>query len=179
MRIQSLGWEDPLEEEMATYTSILACEIPWARGVAKSHTNNWAHTHILWSYLGKKFSCRGAPFKVGIPKNSHFHTWLLEKNHVSRIIKKAECRRIAFELWCRRRLLKVPWTARRSNQSILKEINPECSLEGLMLKLKLQYFCHLMRKDPDAGKDWRQEKKGTTEDKMIRWHHRLNGHEFE
>ena len=62
-------------------------------------------------------------------------------------IKKAERRRIdAFELWCWRRLLRVPWTARRSNQSILKEISPECSLEGLMLKLKLQYFCHLMRR---------------------------------
>ena len=62
-------------------------------------------------------------------------------------IKKAECRRIdAFELWCWRRLLRVPWTARRSNQSILKEISPECSLEGLMLKLKLQYFGHLMRR---------------------------------
>ena len=63
----------------------------------------------------------------------------------SRIIKKAECQRTdAFELWCWRRLLRVPWTARRSNQSILKEISPECSLEGLMLKLKLQYFSHLM-----------------------------------
>ena len=62
-------------------------------------------------------------------------------------IKKAECRRIdAFELWCWRRLLRVPWTARRSNQSILKEISPEYSLEGLTLKLKLQYFCHLMRR---------------------------------
>ena len=62
-------------------------------------------------------------------------------------IKKAECRRIdAFELWCWRRLLRVPWTARRSSQSILKEISPECSLEGLMLKLKLQYFGHLMRR---------------------------------
>ena len=63
-------------------------------------------------------------------------------------IKKAErSRRIdAFELWCWRRLLRVPWTARRSNQSILKEVNPGCSLEGLMLKLKLQYFCHLMRR---------------------------------
>ena len=60
-------------------------------------------------------------------------------------IKKAECRRIdTFELWCWRRLLRVPWTARRSNQSILKEISPECSLEGLMLKLKLQYLSHLM-----------------------------------
>ena len=62
-------------------------------------------------------------------------------------IKKAECRRIdAFELWCWRRLLKVPWTARRSNQSILKEISPGCSLKGLMQKLKLQYFGHLMRR---------------------------------
>ena len=60
-------------------------------------------------------------------------------------IKKAECRRMdAFELWCWRRLLRVPWTARRSNQSILKETSPGCSLEGLMLKLKLQYFCHLI-----------------------------------
>ena len=75
-------------------------------------------------------------------------------------IKKAERRRInAFELWCWRRLLRIPWTARRSHQSILKEISPEYSLEGLMLKLKLQYFGHLMQitwltgKDPDAGKD--------------------------
>ena len=65
----------------------------------------------------------------------------------NKTIKKAECRGIdAFELWCWRRLLRVPWTARRSNQSILKEINPEYSLEGLMLKLKLQYFGHLMRR---------------------------------
>ena len=62
-------------------------------------------------------------------------------------LKKVECRRIdAFELWCWRRLLRVPWTARRSNQSILKEISPGCSLEGLMLQLKLQYFGHLMQK---------------------------------
>ena len=68
-------------------------------------------------------------------------------------IKKAECRRIdAFELWCWRRLLRVPWTIRRSNQSILKEISPGCSLEGLMLKLKLQYFGHLMRRADSLGK---------------------------
>ena len=86
-------------------------------------------------------------------------------------IKKAEHWRIgAFELWCWRRLLRVPWTARRSNQSTLKEISPEYSLEGLMLKLKLQYFGYLMGrtdsfgKDSDAGKDWRQEKKGMAED---------------
>ena len=90
----------------------------------------------------------------------------------------------AFELWCWRRLLRVPWTARRSNQSILKEISPEYSLQGLMLKLKVQCFGHLMRswltgKDPDAGKDWRQEEKGMTEDEMVGWHHRFYGHEFE
>ena len=73
----------------------------------------------------------------------------------------------------------------RYNQSILKEISPGCPLEGMMLKLKLQYFGHLMRrvnfigKDCDAGRDWGQEEKGTTEDEMAEWHHRLNGHEFE
>ena len=101
-------------------------------------------------------------------------------------VKKADHQRIdAFELWCWRRLLRVPWTARISNQSILKETSPVCSLEGLMLKLKLQYFGHLMRrvdsleKDPDSGRDWGQEEKGTTEDEMAGWHHRLDGCEFE
>ena len=100
-------------------------------------------------------------------------------------IKKAECQRIdAFELWCWRRLLILPWTAKRSNQSIPKKINPEYSLEGLMLKLKLQYFGSLMQRadsleDSAAGKDWRHGEKGMTEDKMVGWHHWLNGHEFE
>ena len=100
-------------------------------------------------------------------------------------IKKAECWSIdAFELWCWRRLLRIPWTARRSNQSILMEISPEYSLEGLMLKLKLQFWLPdvkslLIGKDPDAGKGWRQEKKGMAEDEMIGWHHQLYGHEFE
>ena len=91
-------------------------------------------------------------------------------------MKKAERQRIdAFGLWCWRRLLRVPWTARRFNQSILKEISLGCSLEGLMLKLKLQYFGYLMQrligKDSDAGMDWGQEEKGTTEDEMAGWHH--------
>ena len=74
-------------------------------------------------------------------------------------IKKAECQRIdAFQLWCWRRLLKVPWTARRSNQSVLREINPEYSLVGLMLNLKLQYFGHLMQKDDSLGKSLMLEK---------------------
>ena len=101
-------------------------------------------------------------------------------------IKKAEYRRIdTFELWCWRRLLRVSWTARRSNQSVLKEINPDYSLEGLMLRLKLLILWPsdvknwLIWKDPDAGKDWRQEEKGVTGDEMVGWHHWLNGHEFE
>jgi len=104
-------------------------------------------------------------------------------------IKKAEHQRIdAFELWCWRRFLRVPWTARRSNQSILKEwlewFSPEYSSEGLMPKLKPVLWPSdaknwLIGKDPDAGKDWRQEEKGPTEDETVEWHHWLDGHEFE
>ena len=92
-------------------------------------------------------------------------------------IKKAECRRIdAFELWCWRRLLRVPWTARRSNKSILKEISPEYSLEGMMLKLM---WTDSLEKTLIAGKNWRQEEKGMTEHEMVGRHHQFNGHEFE
>ena len=101
-------------------------------------------------------------------------------------MKKAEHGRIdAFELWCWRRLLRVPWTARRSNQSILKEIRPEYSLEGLMLKLKLQYFCHLMQRTDSLektlmlGKIEVGRRREWTEDEMVGWRHRLDGHEFE
>ena len=100
-------------------------------------------------------------------------------------VKKAERRRIdAFELWCWRRLLRVPWTAQRSNQSILKEISPGISLEGMMLKLKLQYFGHLMRRVDSLEKTLMlgrigAGKKGKTEDEMVDWHRQLNGHEFE
>ena len=100
-------------------------------------------------------------------------------------IKKAECQRIdPFELWCWRRLLRVPWTARRSNQSILKEISPENSLEGLMLKLKLQYFGHLMRRNDSFEKTLKlgmiegRRRRGR-QDEMVGWHHWLDGHEFE
>ena len=80
--------------------------------------------------------------------------------------------------------MRVPWTARRSIQSILKEISPGISLEGMMLKQKLQYFGHLMGRvdsleKTDAGRDWGQEEKGTTEDEMAGWHHQLDGREFE
>ena len=100
-------------------------------------------------------------------------------------VKKAEHRRIdAFKLWCWRKLLRVPWTARRFNQSILKEISPGCSLEGLMVEAEAPILQPpgaknwLLGKDPDAGKDWGQEEKGTTGNEMVGWHHRLNGHEF-
>ena len=91
----------------------------------------------------------------------------------------------AFELWCWRRLLRVPSRARRSNQSILKEINPEYSLEGLMAKTEAAILwstdvkCWLIWKNPDAGKDWKQKEKWKTEDKIVGWHYWLNGHEFE
>ena len=100
-------------------------------------------------------------------------------------IKKAEHQKTdAFKLWCWRRLLTIPWTARRSNQSILKEINTEYTLEGLILKLKLQNCGHLMQRANSLEKTLmlgkrKQEEKGTTEDEMVGWHHRLKGHEFE
>ena len=103
-------------------------------------------------------------------------------------VKKAERRRIdAFELWCWRRLFRVPWTARRSNHSIQKEINPGISLEGMVLKLKLQYFGHLMRRVNSLEKTLmlggigsrRRRGQGTTEDEMAGWHHGLDGRESE
>ena len=100
-------------------------------------------------------------------------------------VKKAEHRKIdAFELWYWRRLWRIPWTVRRSNQSSLNEISPGCSLEGLMLKLKLQYFGHLMRRVDSLEKTLMlggiggQEKKGMTEDEMAGWHHQLDRHGF-
>ena len=101
-------------------------------------------------------------------------------------IKKTEHWKIdTFKLSCWRRLLKVPWTARRSNQSILKEINPEYSLEGPMMKLKLQYFGHLMRRADSLentlilGKIEGRRRRGRQEDEMVGWHHQLNGDEYE
>ena len=100
-------------------------------------------------------------------------------------IKKAECQRIdAFELWCWRRLLRVSWTTKRSNQSILKESSPEYSLEGLRLKLKLQYFGHLMQRTDSfektlmLGKIEGRRRRGW-QDEMVGWHYWLDGHEFE
>ena len=93
-------------------------------------------------------------------------SWTLKKNWVPKS-------------WCFSIVVPVPRTAKISNQSTLKEINPEYSLEGLILKLKLQYFGHLMQRDDSLGKTLKQEEKGMTEDEMAGWYHRLNGHEFE
>ena len=111
---------------------------------------------------------------------SSSHVWMWELDYKESWAPKNWC----FDLCCWRRLLREPWTERRSNQSILKEISLGYSLQGLLLKLKLQYFGHLMRRadsleKTNPGKDWRQEEKGTTEDKMVGWHHQVNGHEFE
>ena len=121
------------------------------------------------------------PTKVCLVKAIVF--WVVMYGCESWTIKKAKCQRIdGFELWCWRRLLRVLWASRRSNQSILKEINPEYSLGGLMLKLKLQYLGHLMQrtysleKTPMLRKIEGRRRRGR---QMVGWHHRLNGHEFE
>ena len=102
------------------------------------------------------------------------HVWMWELDYKESWALKNGC---FWTVMLERTLFRVPWTAKRSNQSILKEISPGCSLEGLMLKLKFQYFGHLMWRSDSlemshtAGKDWRQEEKGTTEDEMVGWHH--------
>ena len=137
-------------------------------GILQARTLEWVA--ISFSNLDSILKSRDItlPTKVRIVKAMVFPVVIYGCE--SWTIKKAECWRInSFELWCCRRLLRVPWSARRSNQSIWKEISPECSLEGLMLKLKLQYLAPdvkswLIWKDPDARKDWRQEEQETTED---------------
>ena len=122
------------------------------------------------------------PTKVRVVKDMVFPVVMYAYD--SRTNKKAEHIRIdAFELWCWRRLLRVPWTARRSNQSMLKEISPGCSLEGLMLKLKLQNFGHWCEELTHLKRPWCWERlraggEGDTKDGMVGWHHWLNGHEF-
>ena len=145
--IPSLGWEDPLEKGKATHSSILTRRIPWTVSTQRVG-HNWAtYTFFPDSILKRQRHIKSRYItllaKICLVKAVVFPVVMYGLE--SLIIKKAEHWRIdAFELWCWRRLLRVPWTARRSNQSILKEISPGNSLEGLMLKLKLQYFGHLM-----------------------------------
>ena len=170
--VQSLGQEDPLEKEMATHFSTLAWKIPWTEEPGRLQSMGSQRVGHDW-VTSLSLSVKAMIFPVVM---YGCESWT---------IKKAECWRMdAFELYCWRRLLRVPWTARRSNQSILKEISPEYSLEGLMLKLKFQYFGDLMWRtdsfeDPDAGKDWRREEKEMTEDEMVGCHHLFDGHESE
>ena len=125
------------------------------------------------------------PTKVHLVKAMVFPVVMYERE--SWTIKKAECQRIdAFELWCWRRLLRVPWTARRSNQSILKEISPGRSLEGMMLKLKLQYVGHLIQRVDSLEKTLMlggiggRRKRGRQRMRWLDgWHHQLDGREFE
>ena len=144
--------------------------------------NRWGNSGRLYVFLGSKITADGdcsheikrrlllgrkvmtnldSIFKsrdLTLPTKVHLVSYGFSSSHVwmwELTIKKAACRRIdAFELWYWRRLLRVPWTVRRSNQSILKEISPECSLEGLMLKLKLQYSGHLMRRADSFERPW-------------------------
>ena len=132
--------------------------------------------------LDSIFKSRGPlPTKVHLVRAMVFP--VIMYGYESWTIKKAESQRIdACELWCWRRLLRVLWTARRSNQSILKKISAGCSLEGLMLKLKLQYFGHLMRRTDSFEKTLmlgKIEGSRRRERLRMRWHHQLNGHEFE
>ena len=144
------GREDPLEKEMVTHSSILAWRIPWMEKPGRLQSmgsqrvgHNWATSTQLDSILKSRDIILST--KVRLVKAMAFPGVMYGCE--SWTVKKAECQRIdAFELWYWRRLLTVPWTARRFNQSILKEISPGCSLEGLMLKLKLQYFGHLMQR---------------------------------
>ena len=151
--VLSLGQEDPLEKGMAIHSSIIAWRIPWTEEPRGLQSDTTEElTHIHTKwYSFVIWSILIAPWND------------------------------SFELWFWRTSLRAPWTARRSNQSILKEISPEYSLEGLMLKLKLQYFGHLwlIWKDPNAGKDWRWKENRTTEGEMVGWHHWLNAHESE
>ena len=145
---------------------------PWKKSYDQPRQHIEKQRHY---FVSKGPSSQGYGFSNG-------HVWMWELDCEESWVLKNWC---FWTVWCWRRLLRVPWTAKRSNQSIRKEISPGCSLGGMMLKLKLQYFGHLMwrvdslEKDSDAGRDWGQEEKGTTEDDMAGWHHWLDGCEFE
>ena len=144
MWVWSLGWEDPLENGTVTHSIILAWKIPWTKEPSGLQSTELQRVRRDWSNLaGIKYIQRTV-----IYKNSGFTVWVYVYIRIygceSWTRKETEQWIDSFELRCWRRLLTVPWTARRSNQSILKEISHEYSLEGLMLKLKLQYFGLLM-----------------------------------
>ena len=145
---------------------------PWKKSYNKSRQHIKKQRHY---FANKGLSSQSYGFS-----SSHVCMW--ELDHKNGWVPKNWC--FWTVVWCWRRLLRVPWTARRSNQSILKEISPEYSLEGLMLKLKLQYFCNLMRrtdwleKTLMLGRIEGRRRKGR-QDEMVGWYHWFNGHEFE
>ena len=133
-----------------------------------------------WTFVGKVmsllFNILSRLVITFLPRSKHLLiSWLQSPAAVILESKKERQRMNAFELWCWRRLLRVSWTARRSNQSILREISPEYSLEGLMLKLKLRYFGHLMQRTDSFEKTLVlgkiEGRRRTTEDEMVGWHH--------
>ena len=147
--------------------------VPWKESYDQPRQHIKKQRHY---FVNKGLSSQGYGFSYGFPVVMYgCESWT---------IKKAECIRIdAFEPWCWRRLLRVPWTARRSNQSILKEISPGCSLEGMMLKLKLQYFGHVMWRADSFEKTLMLGKIGGRRRRVrqrmrVGWHHWLNRHEF-
>ena len=169
---------------MATHSNTLAWKIPWTEEPGRLQSMGSQRVGHDWATSLHFTRNITLPTKVHLVKAMVFPVVMYGCE--SWTTKKAKHRRInAFELWCWRRLLRVPWTARRSNQSILKEISTEYSLEGLMLKLKTPILwppdvkSWLIWKDTDAGKDWGWEETGMTEDEMVGWHHWHDGHEFE
>ena len=144
---------------------------PWKKSCDQPRQHNKKQRHY---FANKGPSSQSYGF-------SSSHVWMWELDYKESWAPKNWC----FELWCWRRLLRAPWTPRRSEQSILRDISPEFSLEGLILKLETPILWPpdaknwVIGKDPDAGKDWRQEEKQLIEDEMVGWHHWLDGHEFE
>ena len=162
---------DPKSLQTVTEATKLKDIAPWKKSSDK-HSQYITKQRYHFAYKGPYSQSYGF---------SSSHVWMWEV-----VPKKADCQNIdAFERWSWRRLLRVHWTARSSNQSILREINPEYSLEGLMPKAEAPILwlpdvsSQLPGKHPDAGKIWGQEEKEVTEDKMVGWHHWLNGHKFE
>ena len=172
--VRFLDREDLLEKGKATHSSILAWRIPWTIQ-SMGFQRVWATFTAPWKEgYDKPRQCiknQRHHFANKCPYNQSYgfssgHVRMWQLDH-----KEAEHQRIdALELWCWRRLLRVPWTARRSNQSILKDVNPEYSLEGLMLKLKLQYFGHLMWRADSLEKTLML---GKIEGKKRRWQQRM------
>ena len=173
-------WELDYEERkwshsvMSDSCDLMDCSLPGSsvHGIFQARILDW----VAISF-SRRSSSQG--LNLGF---QHCRQTLYPLSHQGSLMKKAEHWRIdAFKLWCWRRLLRVPWIARRSNQSILKEISPEYSLEGLMLKLKLQYFGHLIWRTDSLEKTLMLEKieGGRRGQQRMRWHHQFNGHKFE